>query len=126
VKSLASSTRTSFEVEIPITPDLGLFGRKWTARILANIGFREVTRFNQLLRANPGLTRRMLSRRLHDLEREGFVSKTDLSLGTRHVVWLLTPKGRELLPVLMQLIVFGSKSNLPYRFEGEVPWLGKE
>jgi len=109
--------------EIPIKPDFGLLGRRWTARILSDIGFRKVNRFSQLIRANPGLTGRLLSKRLRELEAEGFIRRSALRERSKVSLWLLSRKGKELLPVLMEMIVFGSKWNNTYRFQGKPPSL---
>jgi DNA-binding HxlR family transcriptional regulator len=110
-------------VDIPIRPDLGLLGRRWTARILADIGFRGVNRFGQLTRSNPGLTRRLLSRRLRELEAEGLIQRSEADGNSGVVTWSLAFKGTELLPILMAFIVFGSKWNTSYKFQGKPPTL---
>ncbi len=109
--------------QIPIRPSLGILGKKWTARILADIGFRRVNRFGQLLDSNPGLTRRMLSKRLRELEAESFIKRKVMDRRRNEVTWSLAPKGRETLPILMDLLVFGSRWNSPYRFSGRLPSL---
>jgi DNA-binding HxlR family transcriptional regulator len=110
-------------IEIPIRPDLGLLGRRWTARILADIGFRDVNRFSKLIRSNPGLTRRLLSKRLRELEIDGLISRNETEGKSRIVTWSLAPKGTEVLPILMEIIVFGSKWNTNYKFQGKLPTL---
>src|SRR5271155_2834728 len=52
----------------PIKASLGVLGRKWTLLILRDIGFRKIGRFNELLRSVSGLTPRVLSMRLSELE----------------------------------------------------------
>ena len=47
----------------PIKSDLGVLGRKWALLILADVGLRRVDRFSALLRSNPRLNPRILSRR---------------------------------------------------------------
>jgi DNA-binding HxlR family transcriptional regulator len=127
-RDITSVTKTAQDraFEIPIKPDLGLLGRRWTARILADIGFREVNRFSMLIRANPGLTRRLLSKRLRDLESEGLIQRRPVRGRPKVFKWFLAPKGRELLPVLMEIMAFGSKWNNSYRFQGRLPSLAKE
>ncbi len=109
--------------QIPIRPSLGILGRKWTARILADIGFRKITRFNQILSANPGLTPRLLSKRLRELESEAVIKRRVVNRRRKEVRWSLAPKGDEMLPILMELLVFGSKWNNPYRSGGRLPTL---
>ena len=60
-------------VECPIKSTLGVLGKKWTMLILRDIGFRGIDRFNRLLESVPGLTPRVLSKRLKELEKEWFI-----------------------------------------------------
>src|SRR5207244_6846258 len=83
----------------PIKPDLGIPGRKWAFLILAEIGLRRVDSFNRLLRSNPTLTPRVLSRRLRELREAGIIIRTeDRQARPTPVSWILTDKGRDLLP----------------------------
>ena len=99
---------------------MGVFGRKWTMLLLRDIGFRKIDRFNHLLESIPGLTPRVLSMRLKELEQDGIIKKTeDSSVGI--VRWTLTEKGEDSLPILMRLIAFGSKWYARDVFEDKVP-----
>ena len=116
--------RTNAEKEFfaarPIKPDLGILGRKWALLILADIGLRRVDRFSSLLRSNPEINPRILSRRLKELEKDGIIKKTEDS--TDGIVrWALTEKGEDSLPILMRLIAFGSKWYARDVFEDKVP-----
>jgi DNA-binding HxlR family transcriptional regulator len=93
----------------PIKASLGVLGRKWTMLILRDIGFRKIDRFNRLLESNPGLTPRVLSKRLKELNETGFIERIDFSDSPIMVRWGLTEKGRDALPILLQFIGFGSK-----------------
>ncbi len=63
----------------------------------------------------------MLSKRLRELEAEAIIKRRAVSHDPKFVSWSLAPKGRELLPMLMELVVFGSKWNWTYRFDGRMP-----
>jgi len=103
----------------PIKASMGVLGRKWTTLLLRDIGFRKVDRFNNLLESIPGLTPRVLSMRLKELERDGIIQKTE----DKHLVvrWTLTEKGEDTLPILMRLIAFGSKWYAKEVFDDKVP-----
>ena len=99
-----------FKIEFescPVEASLGVLGRKWALLIVRDIGLFRAQRFNEILRATRGLTKRALSMRLHELEREGFIYRAEE--GPKYVRWELTPKGRDVLPVLMALVQFGAK-----------------
>ncbi len=104
----------------PIKASMGVFGRKWTMLLLRDIGFRKIDRFNHLLDSIPGLTPRVLSMRLKELERDGIIRKVE---GEADSVmrWTLTEKGEDTLPILMRLIAFGSRWYAKDVFEDKVP-----
>jgi DNA-binding HxlR family transcriptional regulator len=91
----------------PIQSSLGVLGRKWGLLVFMNVAFGRATRFNELRRLAPGMSKRILAIRLKDLESNGFLTRSDGGLG--HTSWQITPKGADVLPVLLTLIHFGSK-----------------
>jgi len=105
----------------PIHTSLGVLGKKWTMLILRDIAFLKVDRFNQMLRATPGLTPRVLSLRLRELETDGYITPTEVRSSLPLVRWTLTKKGEDTLPVLMSLIEFGSKWYSEEVFEDRRP-----
>ncbi|MDG6926507.1 MAG: helix-turn-helix transcriptional regulator [Nitrososphaerota archaeon] len=110
----------------PIQTSLGVLGRKWTMLILRDIAFLRLYRFNQILRATPGLTPRVLSLRLRELEAGGFIRHTELRTNPRLVTWSLTEKGTDTLPLLMGFIDFGSKWYSEQVFADKAPRTAKE
>jgi DNA-binding HxlR family transcriptional regulator len=107
--------------QCPIKASMGVFGRKWTTLILRDIGFRRIDRFNHLLESVPGLTPRVLSMRLKELESDGIIQKIEDESSPSVVRWGLTEKGMDALPILMRLIAFGSKWYAREVFEDKVP-----
>ncbi len=103
------------------TVTLGVLGRKWTGLILRDIGFRKIDRFNRLLESIPGLTPRVLSMRLKELDEEGIIERIETHNSPMVVRWGLTEKGRDTLPILMRLIAFGSKWYPEVVFEDKTP-----
>jgi DNA-binding HxlR family transcriptional regulator len=107
--------------QCPIQTTLGVLGKKWTMLILRDIGFLKIVRFNRILESIPGLTPRVLSMRLRELEVEGFIKCVDEKKSPIMVVWRLTDKGRDTLPILMQFTAFGSKWHADVVFEDKRP-----
>jgi DNA-binding HxlR family transcriptional regulator len=56
-------------VNCPIRTILGILGKKWTILIIRDIGVRKINRFNRILESIAGLTPRVLSMRLKELEK---------------------------------------------------------
>ncbi len=107
--------------QCPIKASMGVLGKKWTTLILRDIGFRKIDRFNHLLESVPGLTPRVLSMRLKELERDGMIEKVEDETSPMVIRWALTEKGEDALPILMRLIAFGSKWYAREVFEDKVP-----
>jgi DNA-binding HxlR family transcriptional regulator len=100
---------------------MGVLGRKWTTLILRDIGFRKIDRFNHLVESVRGLTPRVLSMRLKELERDGIIQKINDESSPVVVRWALTEKGEDTLPILLRLMAFGSKWYSKEVFEDKVP-----
>ncbi len=108
-------------VKCPIKTSLGVLGKKWTILIIRDIGFRKIERFNRLLESIPGLTPRVLSMRLKELEKEGLIECVQKKRTPMMVLWRLTEKGRDTLPILLMLTAFSSKWYPEFIFEDKKP-----
>jgi DNA-binding HxlR family transcriptional regulator len=113
-------------IKCPIRTSLGVLGKKWTILILRDIGFLRINRFNRLLESIQGLTPRVLSMRLKELEKEGFIECSEEKKSPMMMLWRLTKKGKDTMPILMQLIAFGSKWYSDVVFEDKRPRKIKE
>lgn len=102
------STPLKVEFEsCPVQASLGILGHKWAFLVLRDIELYGKRRFNEILRATPGMSRRVLSMRLKELERGGYIRV--VQKGSNYSEWNLTEKGRDVLPILIMLVQFGSK-----------------
>ena len=72
-----------------------LIGGRWTGAIIRAM-LSGITRFSDLTHAIPGLSDRMLSERLKELEAEGVVVRTVIPETPVRVEYSLTEKGRAL------------------------------
>ena len=78
-----------------------LVGRRWTGAILYGLA-HGLHRFSDLEEAIPGLSARLLTERLRELEDAGVVERVARATGSRRS-YQLTEKGDALRPVLMAL-----------------------
>jgi DNA-binding HxlR family transcriptional regulator len=85
----------------PISRALDLLGERWTLMIVRDM-LVGATRFNDLARGLPGLSRGLLTQRLRALERAGIVVRVDGE-------YLLTEMGLELEPVVFGMGAWGAK-----------------
>jgi DNA-binding HxlR family transcriptional regulator len=103
-------------------PDLGILGRKWALLVLADIGLRKVDRFSGLLRSNPQLNPRILSRRLNELEQADMIRRVEKNRVPGPMVqWTMTEKGNDILPAVIRLIAFGARWHAENPFQGRPP-----
>ncbi|HEV2390526.1 MAG TPA: helix-turn-helix domain-containing protein [Nitrososphaerales archaeon] len=105
----------------PIATSLGVLGRKWTILILRDMTMMKKERFSEILRSTPGLTPRVLSNRLRELEREGMIARVEKRKGPNFVRWTVTEKGKDTIPILMRFAAFGSKWYADVVFEDRAP-----
>jgi DNA-binding HxlR family transcriptional regulator len=74
-----------------------LIGRRWTGAIVrAMLDAECASRFSELTNIIPGLSDRMLSERLKELETEGIVERTVIPETPVRIEYRLTEKGRAL------------------------------
>lgn len=89
-----------------VSPDfhtaIELIGRRWTGAILWALAERPHY-FAELTDCVPGLSDRLLSRRLRELESTGLVERSVHEGAPARVSYALTEKGRALEPVLGEL-----------------------
>lgn len=65
-----------FDGRYPARSILALIGDKWRPVVLYCMSVREVRRFNELKRAIPDISKKMLIQTLRNLERDGLVERT--------------------------------------------------
>jgi DNA-binding HxlR family transcriptional regulator len=92
----------------PIRTSVKSLGAKWTLLIVRDIGFLKLQRFGEILRNNPGLTARVLSKRLREMRKEGLIEKT-VTKGA--VSYSLTPRGEDAVFILLSFLRYGLKHH---------------
>jgi DNA-binding HxlR family transcriptional regulator len=107
--------------QCPIRTSLGVLGKKWAMLLLRDIGILGVDRFNRLLDSLPGLTPRVLSMRLKELEKDGYIQCVEKGKSPMIVRWGVTEKGRDIIPILLQFTAFGSKWHADAVFKDKKP-----
>jgi DNA-binding HxlR family transcriptional regulator len=87
-----------------------LVGKRWTGAIIWALGERDHY-FGELSQAVPGLSDRLLSRRLRELESEGLVHRVVHEGNPPRVSYGLTEKGRGLGPAIDELAAWARRWN---------------
>lgn len=91
----------------PVQASLRILGREWAFLVLTAIALFRANRFNDMLRAMPGLSKRLLTMRLTELEGAGFIVRAETRRA--YVRWELTEKGADVVPILLTMVRFGSR-----------------
>ncbi len=97
----ASKTESGYGQYCPIARALDVLGERWSLLILRDM-LVGTSRFNDLSRGLPGLSRSLLTKRLRQLERAGLVERLDRT-------YVLTDAGRDLEPIVFGLGAWGAR-----------------
>jgi DNA-binding HxlR family transcriptional regulator len=104
--------RTRFDNrECPVAQALEIIGEWWSLLIIRD-ALRGLRRFESF-QASLGIARNMLSRRLKALVAAGILELRPYSERPRRHEYRLTEKGRELMPVMVALMVWGNRWTAP-------------
>jgi DNA-binding HxlR family transcriptional regulator len=76
-----------------------LIGRRWSGAII-RVMLGGATRFSEICGTVPGLSDRLLSERLKELESEGVITRTVYPETPVRIEYQLTEKGESLAPVI--------------------------
>jgi DNA-binding HxlR family transcriptional regulator len=87
-----------------------LVGRRWTGAILLALS-RGAGRFGEILAMVEGLSDRLLSQRLKELEAERLVERTVVPTTPVQVRYALSDHGRELMIAMQPLVNWGIKAK---------------
>ena len=90
----------------PVELTVDVVGGRWRTVLLSHLK-EGVHRYGELRRLTPGISEKMLSQRLRELEADGLVSRRDLGTVPPHVEYELTDEGLSLAPVLQALYEWG-------------------
>jgi len=92
----------------PIEAAIDVIGGKWKAPILYHLQ-SETKRFNELSRLLPGITQRMLTRQLRELEADQIVHRKVFAEVPPKVEYSITEFGLTLVPLLREIQIWGNE-----------------
>jgi DNA-binding HxlR family transcriptional regulator len=96
------------EIQCPIQFVLDLLDNKWSILVLREL-FGGDRRTHELLAALSGISTKTLTQRLRELEAQGLVERRVYAEIPPRVEYSLTPKGRQIQPVMAALHQVGSQ-----------------
>jgi DNA-binding HxlR family transcriptional regulator len=94
--------------QCPAELTLDIIGGRWKVLILWQL-FQGERRFSELFRALDGITQKMLTQQLRELEKDGIVHRQVYPQIPPKVEYSLTPMGESLRPVVDAMCDWGAK-----------------
>jgi DNA-binding HxlR family transcriptional regulator len=93
----------------PINFGLESFGDKWSLLILRDIIFRGKRTYGDFLKSEERFATNILASRLARLEENGILKKRRDRADARRDIYQLTEKGLDLIPLLLEMVVWSAK-----------------
>lgn len=105
----------------PINFVLETFGDRWTLLIVRDLMFKGKKTFKEFRASDEKIATNILSDRLKRLEAHGIVKKTIAPDNRSSLIYSLTEKGKDLIPVMLEITAWSARhdatSNAPESFE---------
>ncbi|MGP6207723.1 winged helix-turn-helix transcriptional regulator [Cuniculiplasma sp. SKW3] len=106
-----ADSKISGDALCPVIETLKIIGGKWELSVIKSL-LEGPKRFNELLRSCYGISSRTLSRILKNLTDNGIIKRDVISISPITVVYILTPMGKEMKPVIESIREWGNKYAL--------------
>jgi DNA-binding HxlR family transcriptional regulator len=112
---MARSTAKDPRSHCPINFGVELFGDKWSLLIVRDIVFFGKNTYGDFLKSDEGIATNILASRLAFLEEQGIVRKAPHSTDNRKDHYSLTEKGLDLIPILLDIVLWSAKYDAKSR-----------
>ena len=93
----------------PLNVAVEVFGDHWSLLIIRDLMFKGAHSFNDLMDGGEGIATNILAQRLEHLATQGIVIKARMATDRRRYNYLLTEKGINLAPVLVEMVIWGAR-----------------
>ena len=108
---MSSSKKRS---DCPISSSLDVWGDKWSLLIVRDLMFGKQCTYGEFLKSDEKIATNILASRLLMLEENGIISKQNHPDSKAKVLYKLTEKGIDLLPLLIEINLWAEKySEIP-------------
>jgi DNA-binding HxlR family transcriptional regulator len=91
----------------PIDYALDIFGDRWTLLVIRDLVFGGKRHFREFIESPEGIASNILASRLKKLEHRGVISRRADPENRKQVVYELTEKGADLIPILLEIVRWG-------------------
>ena len=93
----------------PINFAQEIFGDKWSLLIIRDLMFKGKKHYSEFLSSDEKISTNILANRLEKLEADGLITKAIDNENNSKNIYALTPKGIDLLPMLLEMIAWSAK-----------------
>ncbi|TKD69212.1 winged helix-turn-helix transcriptional regulator [Pseudalkalibacillus hwajinpoensis] len=87
-------------------------GGKWKTVILWHLGVEGTLRYSELRKLLPGVTHKVMTQQLKELEEDGFINRTQYDTIPPKVEYSMTERGKTLMPLLEQMHLWGTENQI--------------
>jgi DNA-binding HxlR family transcriptional regulator len=95
--------------DCPISNSLEIWGDKWSLLIIRDLMFAKECTYGDFLKSPEGIATNILASRLQVLEENKLIEKLDHPDSKAKVLYRLTRKGIDLLPILIEIHLWAEK-----------------
>ena len=95
--------------ECPLSGSLDVFGDKWSLLIIRDLLLYNKSTYNDFIKSEEGIATNILASRLKGLEENGIIEKQAHPESKAKVLYSLTQKGIDLLPIIMEIYIWSEK-----------------
>ncbi len=95
--------------DCPISCSLDIWGDRWSLLIIRDLMTAKECTYGDFLKSPEGISTNILAARLKSLVENGFIQKTDHPDSKAKVLYKLTRKGIDLLPVFIEINLWAEK-----------------
>ena len=100
--------------ECPISCSLDVWGDKWSLLIIRDLMFKKECTYGDFLKSDEKIATNILASRLQTLEENGVIDKLNHPDSKAKVLYRLTQKGIDLLPLMIEINLWAEKySSIP-------------
>lgn len=93
----------------PVSISLEVLGDRWSLLIVRDLMIRGFRTYREFQQSGEGISTNILAQRLRKLETGGIITAEAEESDRRRVNYRLTEKGIDLAPVLLELLIWGSR-----------------
>jgi DNA-binding HxlR family transcriptional regulator len=101
--------KTKKRSDCPVSCSLDIWGDKWSLLVIRDLMFAKECTYGDFLKSPEGIATNILAARLQVLEENKIIEKLDHPDSKAKVLYRLTRKGIDLLPILIEINLWAEK-----------------